>query len=102
MLIMLDHKTISSDSNNFVSPYKSDYFSYNYSVAAQPWRTVYNTWKNFFSEERYKLMGYNNFGQDNNKRTLGTIYLRTKVEELGDSEPVWINLSKYILQKYKD
>lgn len=97
--LMLDQQSLNRQSNYYESPYNNDYYSYNFSHALTPWNTIKNYWNRFFSDARYKYMGFNAWGQDNNKRMLGTIYLKVVVPELG-GDAVWINLSKYILQKY--
>lgn len=97
--LMLDQQSLNRQSNYYESPYNDDYYSYGYAHGLTPFRTIKNYWNKFFSDARYKYMGFNAWGQDNNKRMLGTVYLKVKVPELGN-ELVWINLSKYILQKF--
>jgi len=97
--LMLDQQSLNRQTNHYESPYNNDYYSYNFSHALTPWNTIKNYWNKFFSDARYKYMGFNAWGQDNNKRMLGTIYLKVVVPELGE-EAVWINLSKYVLQKF--
>lgn len=96
--IMLDHQSLSRQSNHYQSPYDVDYFTYQYSLGATPWKTIASYWGRYHSDARYKYLGFNAWGQDNNKRFLGVIYLKVKVPEM--DEVVWINLNKYILQKY--
>lgn len=98
--LMLDQNSLSRQSNHYDSPYNQDYYAYGFEHGRAIWKTIKNYWHRFFSDARYRYLGFNAWGQDNNKRMLGTIYLKVVVEELGTKDPVWINLSKYILQKF--
>lgn len=97
--LMLDQQSLSHQTNYYQSPYNEDYFTYNYSFGLAPWNTIKNYWNRFFSDARYKYLGFNSWGQDNNKRMLGTVYLKVVIPEIGE-DAVWINLSKYILQHF--
>ncbi len=101
LVIMLDYNSLSRQSNYYNTPYANDYFSLNYATGLTPWTTVCNYWNRFYSDERYKYLGFNAWGQDNNKRMLGTVYVKVVVPELG-GEAQWINLTKYVLQKHMD
>lgn len=85
MCIVIDAKMINHN--------KSDDDAY---VAAN---SIKGMWKKFWGDIDYSYYGYNFWGQDSYKRFLGCIYLKKYIEGYGS---VWINLSKYILAKFKD
>ena len=98
--IILDAQSLNRKSNNWSSPYSIDYNKSTW-LLSPALQYAYTLYSRFFSDERYKYLGFNNFGEDNNKRFLGAVYVKTKVPEL-DDKSTWINLNKYILYKYQD
>lgn len=99
IILMLDKQTLSSQTNHNLYPYNVDFFESTYDSSFGIWKECNALWKKFFSNERSRYIGYNAWGQDNNKRFLGTVYLKVKIPELNNEEH-WINLSKYLIQKY--
>ena len=98
LIIMADYKTLNKQSNYWQSLYNIDFFNSNYNAISTPFKYVMNTWNKFFSAERYKYLGYNVWGQDNNKRLLGAVYIKLSLPEL-NGESAWINLNKYMIYK---
>lgn len=104
IVLVLDHQTMNRKNSTLPSTYYDDIYLTENSVLKRLFVFISSRWQEMLGVKRYRYMGFNAPGLDNNGRFLGAIYIKCAMTEYGytDSNPCWINLAKYIIYQCRD
>lgn len=104
IVLVLDHQTMNRKNSTLPSTYYDDIYLTENSVLKRLFVFISSRWNEMLGVKRYRYMGFNAPGLDNNGRFLGAIYIKCAMTEYGytDSNPCWINLAKYIIYQCRD